>query len=95
MPSARAAATLLPPEVFNASRMACNCSASTAVGKGLARAAGTGGTAVRLDSVERAERSGQGWLILARLTGTWPDQSQSMTMDCRATGSSVTAFDVR
>ncbi|MCG2840249.1 DUF3011 domain-containing protein [Sandaracinobacter sp. RS1-74] len=55
----------------------------------------TGGTAVRLDSIDRAERSGQGWLILARLTGTWPEHSQQMTMDCRATGSSVTAFDVR
>lgn len=55
----------------------------------------TGGTAVRLDAVDRAERSGQGWLIIARITGTWPQQTQAMTMDCRATGSSVTAFDVR
>lgn len=55
----------------------------------------TGGKTVRLDSVDRVERSGQGWMIVGRITGTWPDHSQSMTMDCRATGSSVTAFDVR
>ncbi len=55
----------------------------------------TGGKTVRLDSVDRAERSGQGWIILARITGGWSDNSQSMTMDCRATGSNVTAFDVR
>lgn len=55
----------------------------------------TGGKSVRLDSVDRAERSGQGWIILGRITGSWPEHSQSMTMDCRATGSNVTAFDVR
>jgi hypothetical protein len=55
----------------------------------------TGGKTVRLDSVDRVERSGQGWIILARITGTWPEHNQAMTMDCRATGSSVTAFDVR
>lgn len=55
----------------------------------------TGGTNVRLDTVDRAEKSGQGWLVLARVTGTWPDHSQSMTMDCRVTGTNVTAFDVR
>lgn len=55
----------------------------------------TGGKSVRLDSVDRVERSGQGWIILARITGTWPEHNQAMTMDCRATGSTVSAFDVR
>jgi hypothetical protein len=55
----------------------------------------TGGTAVKLDRVDGATRSGEGWMILARLTATYPNQSQSMAMDCRATGDKVTAFDVR
>lgn len=55
----------------------------------------TGGSAVRLDSVDRVERSGSGWIIQARLTGTWSGQPQAMTMDCRANGSTVTAFDVK
>lgn len=76
------------PDAARAAGDACMKEAGRQIGS-------TGGTAVRLDSVDRAERSGQGWIILARLTGTWPDNSQSMAMDCRATGSSVTAFDVR
>ncbi len=76
------------PSDARASADACMKEAARQVGS-------TGGTAVRLDSVDRAERSGQGWLLLARVTGTWSDHSQSMTMDCRATGSTVTAFDVR
>lgn len=55
----------------------------------------TGGSRVELVSVDRAERSGNGWLLIGTLNGTWPDHSQRMTMDCRATGSNVTAFDVR
>ncbi len=55
----------------------------------------TGGTRVELVSVDRAERSGNGWLLIGTLNGTWPDHGQRMTMDCRATGSTVTAFDVR
>jgi|GEM_PF-323845 len=55
----------------------------------------TGGTRVELVSVDRAERSGNGWMLIGTLAGTWPDHSQRMTMDCRATGSQVTAFDVR
>lgn len=55
----------------------------------------TGGTAVRLDGIDSAQRSGEGWMILARMTGTYPDHTQKMTMDCRATGDKVTAFDVR
>jgi hypothetical protein len=55
----------------------------------------TGGTAVRLDRVDGASRSGEGWMILARLTATYQNQSQPMAMDCRATGDKVTAFDVR
>jgi hypothetical protein len=55
----------------------------------------TGGTAVRLERVDGASRSGEGWMILARLTATYPAGPQPMAMDCRATGSTVTAFDVR
>jgi hypothetical protein len=55
----------------------------------------TGGTRVRLDRVDTAQRSGDGWMLLARTTGTWPDHSQSMTMDCRASQGKVTAFDIR
>ena len=55
----------------------------------------TGGSAVRLDRVDGATRSGEGWMILARLTATYQNQSQPMAMDCRATGDKVTAFDVR
>jgi hypothetical protein len=55
----------------------------------------TGGTRVRLDSLDGASRSGDGWSIQARLTGSYPDHSQRMTMDCRTSGDRVTAFDVR
>ncbi|WP_199556216.1 DUF3011 domain-containing protein [Sandaracinobacteroides hominis] len=55
----------------------------------------TGGTRVRLDTLDTASRSGDGWMILARITATYPQQTRQVTMDCRATGSKVTAFDVR
>lgn len=55
----------------------------------------TGGTRVRLDAIDGASRSGDGWMVLARLTATYPEQSRQISMDCRATGSKVTAFDVR
>lgn len=55
----------------------------------------TGGTRVRLVNVDTAQQSGQGWMILADVSGTWDDHIQAMKMDCRATGSKVTAFDVK
>jgi hypothetical protein len=55
----------------------------------------TGGTAIRLDRVDSATRIGDGWAIRAGVTATYPDHSQSMAIDCRATGDKVTAFDVR
>lgn len=55
----------------------------------------TGGTRVSLDRVDQAQRSGDGWLLVAQVSGTWPDQRRSMTMDCRANSSKVTAFDIR
>jgi hypothetical protein len=55
----------------------------------------TGGTAVKLDRVDGASRSGEGWMILARLTATHQNQSHPMAMDCRYMGDKVTAFDVR
>jgi hypothetical protein len=55
----------------------------------------TGGTAVSLDAIDTVQRSGEGWMIVARVTGTYQGQPQRMTMDCRATGDKVTAFDVR
>ena len=55
----------------------------------------TGGTRVRLDRVDQAQRSGDGWMLVGRVTGTWPDHSQAMTMDCRANSRQVTAFDIR
>ncbi len=55
----------------------------------------SGGTAVKLERIDQVERSGNGWLIIGQAHGTWPDQSRTLTMDCRATGSKVTGFDVR
>ncbi len=55
----------------------------------------TGGTRVALDRVDQAQRSGDGWMLVARVTGTWPDHRDAMTMDCRANNSRVTAFDIR
>jgi len=55
----------------------------------------TGGTRVSLVRVDQAQRSAGGWLLVAQVSGTWPDSRQSMTMDCRANGSKVTAFDIR
>ncbi len=55
----------------------------------------TGGTKVQLDQVRNAQRSGSGWILVAGVTGTYPDHVQAMVMDCRASGGKVTAFDVR
>ncbi len=55
----------------------------------------TGGTRIRLTDVDAAQRSGDGWMILARLSATYDDHIQAMTMDCRSTNGKVTAFDVR
>lgn len=76
------------PSDARASAQACLNEAARQVGA-------TGGTAVRLDRVDGASRSGEGWMILARLTATYQNQAQAMAMDCRATGDKVTAFDVR
>lgn len=54
-----------------------------------------GGTAVRLDQVDAAQRSGEQWMVLARVTTTYEGKSRAMTMDCRATSTQVTAFDMR
>lgn len=54
-----------------------------------------GGTAVRLDQVDAAQRSGEQWMVLARVTATYEGKPRAMTMDCRATNSQVTAFDMR
>ncbi len=55
----------------------------------------TGGAVVKLDRVDGGTRSGDGLMILARLTASYPDHSRAMAMDCRATGEKVTAFDIR
>jgi hypothetical protein len=55
----------------------------------------TGGTRVSLNRVDQAQRSGDGWMLVAQVSGTWPDHRQTMTMDCRANSSKVTAFDIR
>jgi hypothetical protein len=56
----------------------------------------TGGTSVRLDRVTGSQQqAGGGWRHEAQLTGTWPDHSQRMSMDCIASGDRVSAFDVR
>jgi hypothetical protein len=55
----------------------------------------TGGSKVRLDQVDTVQRSGEGWMILARLTATYDGKAQPMSMDCRAANGKVTAFDVR
>ncbi len=55
----------------------------------------TGGTRVKLKDVDTARQSGSGWMILADVTGTWDDHVQTMRMDCRASGSKVTGFDVQ
>jgi hypothetical protein len=55
----------------------------------------TGGAAIRLDTVDSATRAGDGWVIRAGVTATYPDRSRPMVIDCRATGDKVTAFDVR
>ncbi|TPE59835.1 DUF3011 domain-containing protein [Sandaracinobacter neustonicus] len=55
----------------------------------------TGGTAVRLNSVNSATRQGSGWAIQAQATATYPEHTQKIVIDCRASGSSVTAFDIR
>ena len=55
----------------------------------------TGGTSVRLNAVESTQREGNGWAIRAQATASYPDHTQKIVIDCRANGSSVTAFDIR
>jgi len=55
----------------------------------------TGGTRIRLIDVDTAQRSGDGWMILARLSTTYDNQIQALSMDCRSTNGKVTAFEVR
>ncbi|MGL6042676.1 MAG: DUF3011 domain-containing protein [Sandaracinobacteroides sp.] len=76
------------PSEARASGQACLAEAARQIGA-------TGGTSLTLDTITSAQRSGEGWMILAGLTGKYPDHSQKMTLDCRATGDKVTAFDVR
>lgn len=54
-----------------------------------------GGTRIRLDQVDAAQRSGEQWMVLARVTATIEGKPRAMTMDCRATTTQVTAFDIR
>ncbi len=55
----------------------------------------TGGTKLRLTDVDGAQQTSGNWTILARLSATYDDYIQPMTMDCRATGDKVTAFEIR
>ena len=55
----------------------------------------TGGTQVTLTRVDRAERTSAGWTLVAQVSGTYDGKAQNMTMDCRANGSTVSAFEVR
>lgn len=54
----------------------------------------TGGTRVQLKDVTTAQQSGNGWMLVADVTGTWDDYVKTMKMDCRAAGGKVTAFDM-
>lgn len=76
------------PSAARASGEACLQEAARQVGS-------TGGTKVRLDELDSASRSGEGWMILARVTVSYPQQTRQMSMDCRATGSTVKAFELR
>jgi hypothetical protein len=76
------------PRDAEASGRACMAEAARQVGA-------TGGTRVRLDRVDMAQREGQGWNILAKTTLTYPQQERQVSMDCRTNGTAVTAFDVR
>lgn len=55
----------------------------------------TGGSHVTLERVDRAERTASGWTLIAKVAGTYDGKAQTMTMDCRAKGATVTAFEVR
>jgi hypothetical protein len=76
------------PSEARSSGQACLNEAARQVGA-------TGGSAITLDGIDAAQRSGEGWMILARATGTYNGQPQKLSIDCRATGDKVTAFDVR
>jgi hypothetical protein len=55
----------------------------------------SGATAITLNSVVSAQPSGNGWRTVADITGTWPRETNRLEIDCSASGSKVTAFDVK
>jgi len=76
------------PQEAQADAQACLNEAARQVGT-------TGGTRVQLNQVDMAQRSGQGWMFLAKIGVTYDGKVQPLSMDCRSTAGKVTAFDVR
>ena len=76
------------PSDARASAQACMNEAARQVGA-------TGGSAVRLNSVDSASRQGNGWSIRAQATATYPEHSQKIVIDCTTSGDKVSGFDIR
>lgn len=55
----------------------------------------SGASAVTLNSVASAQPSGGGWRLVSDVTGTWPKETSRLEVDCVASGTKVTAFDVK
>lgn len=54
----------------------------------------TGGTALRLDSVDFIEQGSGGWRFRFRATGTWPNGQRQYSAFCRATPTQIVEFTV-
>jgi hypothetical protein len=54
----------------------------------------TGASQVRLNNVVSSQRSGSGWRLVSDVTGTWPNESSRLRVDCTATADRVTGFDI-
>ncbi|WP_199555365.1 hypothetical protein [Sandaracinobacteroides hominis] len=54
----------------------------------------TGGTAIRLDSVDFIEQGSGGWRFRFRATGTWPNGQRQYSAFCRATPAQIVEFTV-
>jgi hypothetical protein len=54
----------------------------------------SGGTALRLDSVDEIVQGNGGWRFRFRATGTWPNGQRQGSVFCRATPTQIIEFTV-
>ncbi|MCS6986108.1 MAG: DUF3011 domain-containing protein [Sphingomonadaceae bacterium] len=73
---------------------AARTEAQACLAEGARQIGQTGATALDLNAVPAARQQAGSWRFVVDATGTWPDHRSRMEIDCAATGTRVTAFDV-